>query len=374
LIFQDQSVAGTSAIATRSWSFGDGTTLTTSNTSPVTHTFNQMPTNTQTVSVVLTVTDAASRTSSFVQSYNLSRKVPTLPPPTPAPKLSIVALGNAGMAHPNTFFEGGSIVTNSFTQTGNCGVVFNAYTSNTVGGAYWTWAVSNTSGTATTNQVLNPTNANSQFWTLLLGSTANVTSTFTVTATYNNSGISPAPTVSETMTLNSNYVFRAPQISGGGGGCADIQSYTPLDKMHGEYRTGDDIKVCRHSDLAVLDRKISRAFASVQPCYRLSMACGATVVISSTTPLEGHDHERFLPQDATMKQLPVWIRANKNDEPAPFWDTVMSVEFVGNRTVNRVSVEGQDVCYWAGEKPNMFVSVHNVSAFGNRMGTPIKKL
>lgn len=368
LKFVDQSVPVDSAITQWEWNFGDGTTqVVASAGQTVTHTYNKMPTNTQDINVLLKVTDASGSTSTCVHTYHLSRTIPAIQPPSGSPEVYIIA-GSGGMANATSnVFIRSSVVSDSFTQAGNCGVFFQAYTSNTVGGAYWTWAISNTSGTATVNTVHDPAGANDQYWTLLLGNTANQTATFTITATYNGAG-TPAPTSSMQMTLNSTVVVTP---GGGGGGCADVNSFTPrADKLIGQYESGDIIDVCRHSDLSVFDRKVSRAFKSMQHCYRLTMACGATVVVSDSTPLEGRDGKRFLPMQAVLEQLPV-METCSGGEPSPFWDTVMTVEDVGMREVNRISVSGQDLCYWAGEQQGWYVSVHNVVNSSDRI--PYKK-
>lgn len=368
LSFKDTSVKGSNPISQWTWDFGDGSTQTVASAGQtVSHTYSDMVTNTQQVNVTLKVRDSAGLTSSVVGSYKLGRLVPALPPPSPNIVPQITAyIETSGIAPPagNVWSSQlGSIVSDTATASAGFGVVFEATSSNNVPGAYWTWTHTPISGANTVENNVWNAPSNNQFWAFLQNSSSNVSSKFSVKATYMNSGVSPAPNVSMTLTMTSTVAVPPPmRYGGGGGGCADVQSYTPFDnKLIGEYFKDDLIQVCRHKDLNVLTRRISRAFQSMQPCYRLHMACGATVVISSSTPLEGHDYERFLPEDSINKQLPVMDARQSGKEPNIFWDTIVKVEPLDERLVNRISLSGQDLCYWAGEQPDFYVSVHNVS-------------
>lgn len=374
LKFTDVSVAGSNPISQWIWNFGDGSTQTiTSAGQTVTHTYSNMLTNTQQVNVTLTTKDSTGLTSSVVHSYKLSRLIPAMPPPSPNIVPQITAyLEITGVPPPagNVWSSQlRDLVSDTVTCAAGFGVVFQATTSNTVPGAYWTWTRTPISGSNTAiNSVWNSP-SNNQFWTFLQGGSSNTTSTFRVTATYNNSGVTPSPNVSMQITMNAITQVQPTRHTGGGSGCADINSYTPFDnKLIGEYLKDDLIQACRHKDLNILTRRISRAYQSLQPCFRLHMACGATVVISSSTPLEGRDFERFLPQDSIGKQLPVMDSREPGKEPNVFWDTIMKVEPLDVRLVNRISLSGQDLCYWAGEQRDFYVSVHNVGE-----GSSIKK-
>lgn len=365
LSFKDTSVKGSNPISQWIWNFGDGTTQTVSSAGQtVTHTYSNMLTNTQQVNVTLTTKDSTGLTSSVVASYKLSRLVPALPPPSPNVVPRITAyIETTGIAPPGNSWttQLGAIVSDSATASAGFGIVFQASSSNNIPGAYWAWTLTPISGANTVENNVWNAPSNNQFWAFLQGNNSTRTSTFTVKAVYMNSGISPTPNVSATMTMTATTTVPLPTRSGGGGGCADIQSYTPFDnKLIGEYMQDDLIQVCRHRDLNVLTRRISRAYQSQQPCYRLHMACGATVVISASTPLEGRDFERFLPVDSLGKQLPVMDARQEGKEPNVFWDTIAEVEPVEVRTVNRISLSGQDLCYWAGEQKDFYISVHNV--------------
>jgi len=367
LSFTDTSVAGSNPISQWIWSFGDGTTQTvTSAGQTVSHTYSGMLTNTQQINVTLTVKDSTGLTSSVVTSYQLSRRIPALPPPSPTIVPSITAFLEVTGAPPpagNVWTtQLRSLVSDSAVASAGFGVVFQASVSNNVPGAYWTWSITPISGANTVNNNTWNAPANNQFWTFLEGGgSSNVSSKFSVKATYMNSGVSPNPNVSTTMTMTALTQVLQPVYTGGGGGCADINSYTPTDnKLIGEYMENDLIQVCRHKDLNVVSRRISRAFQSMQPCYRLHMASGATVVISASTPLEGRDFERFLPIDALNKQLPVMDARTPGKMPYVFWDTIAEIEPVEARLVNRISISGQDLNYWAGEQKGFYVSVHNM--------------
>lgn len=369
LKFKDTSVAGTNPISQWIWDFGDGSTQTVSSAGQtVTHTYSNMITNTQQVNVTLKVKDATNLTTTVVASYKLSRFIPALPPPSPniVPQLTayLEVTGAPPPAGNVWTSQLASIVSDSVTCAAGFGIVFVAKSSNNVPGAYWDWTLTPISGSNTVNNSKWNAPSNNQFWAFLEGGgTSNTTSKYSVTATYMNSGQSPNPNVSMTMTMNATTYVPLPVRTGGGGGCADIQSYTPFDnKLIGEYMKDDLMQVCRHKDLNVLTRRISRAYQSLQQCYRLHMACGATVVISDSTPLEGRDFERFLPSDSLNKQLPVMDARTSGKEPNVFWDTIVKVELLDVRMVNRISLSGQDLCYWAGEQPDFFVSVHNVSS------------
>lgn len=365
LKFIDTSVAGSNPISQWTWNFGDGTTQVVSTPGQaVTHTYSNMLTNTQQVNVTLTTKDSAGLTSSVVKSYKLSRLVPALPPPSPNINPQLTAyLEVTGMPPPagNVWnYQLRDIVSDSVTCAAGFGIVFQATSSNTVPGAYWNWVITPISGSNTiNNNAWNPP-SNNQFWAFLQSGASNTTSTYKVTATYM-SGNTALANVSMQMTMNAITKIQPTRTYSGGGGCADIQSYTPFDnKLIGEYAKEDLISVCRHRDLNVFTRRVSRAYHSLQPCFRLHMACGATVVISSTTPLEGRDFERFLPADSLGKQLPVMDSRQPGKTPYVFWDTIAEVEPIEDRIVNRISISGQDLCYWAGEQKDFYVSVHNV--------------
>lgn len=366
LKFKDTSSAGSNPISQWIWNFGDGTTQTVASAGQtVTHVYSNMLTNTQQVNVTLTTRDSAGLTSSVVHSYKLSRLIPALPPPSANVIPQITAYLEVTGAPPaagNVWTtQLRDLVSDNVTCASGFGIVFVATSANTVPGAYWNWSLTPISGSNTVNNNKWNAPSNNQFWTFLESGVSNTTSTFKVTATYV-SGNTNLANVSMQMTMNAIQQIQ-PTRATGGGGCADVQSYTPQDnKLIGEYVTGDIMQVCRHKDLNVLNRRISRAFQSMQPCFRLHMASGATVVISSSTPLEGRDFERFLPADSTGKQLPVMDSRQSGKTPYVFWDTIMKVEPVTERLVNRISLSGQDLCYWAGEQKDFYVSVHNVSS------------
>lgn len=373
LTFVDVSVAGNNSIVSWVWNFGDGTTQTLSSAKQtVSHTYNQMLTNTQDINVSLTVTDLIGKTATSVQVFRLVRSVPAIQLPSVNAHASIIA-ATPGSLISGTHYNLTSVVSDAVTSTGNCAVVFQAATSNTVAGAYWTWAISNTSGAATTQTVIAGSDgSNSQYYVLLAGNTSsNQTATFTVTATYND-GEPVLPAANSRMTLNSTVVIRPRGGATDVGdwndiGCVDINSYTPTGALIGEYAEGDIIQVCRHKDLSIFDRRVSRAFRSLQPCHRLVLTSGASIIVSDSTPLEGRDGKRFLPVESLNEQLPVMDKRNK-DNIMVFWDTIVEVTWAGYHEVNRISISGQDLCYWAGEQKDLYISVHNVamSYAGNR--------
>lgn len=377
----DTSVAGTDPLASWTWIWGDGTTSTSSSPgATVSHIYSTMPTNTQSVTVFLTVTDSVGTKSSFSHVFNIARNVAPIPPPAPTFNLSMnayQAFDIAGVpSAPTTAISYGPIVSDAVTSTGTTGVAFIPISSNNVPGAYWSYTISPVSGlplhhSSSANTTAgtwfesnytssgwanSQTSSNGMCFAFIGNLTANASSTFTVTATYMNSGTSPNPTISSTMQLNSSVVATTSNTGYGGGGCADVTSYTPLGPQIGEYQVGDPISVCRRVDLKSVDRIVSKQFFSLQNCYTLVNADGMSVVISDTTPLEGRNGEIFLPKDAIGKELPAM-----KGESNPFWSEIKTVEPAGRRLVNRLSISGQDVCYWAGEKDGEYISVHNMT-------------
>lgn len=89
------------------------------------------------------------------------------------------------------------------------------------------------------------------------------------------------------------------------------------------------------------------------PCVRITLASGAAVECSTSTPVTGHDGEVRRAPDA----LGMRLGALHGDEPL-VWERVVAVEGIGLRTVYHLYAN--DVCYAAGVDPQHRVMTHNI--------------
>jgi hypothetical protein len=252
-----------------------------------------------------------------------------------------------------------------------------------------TWTVTVNSGNNLSNTFVNlysgnasptqtPANlgvGNTQMYALLSDTRAYsssnppLTSNLTVTAAY---VLSNGASVSTNTHFVLNVTPAVPPSSsgGGGGGCVAIDQFTPSSgKMIGDYKEGDNIEVCIHKDLTNVVRQVSRAYQSLQPCYKLTTESGANVTASASTPMESRDGERVLFPDMLNKDIPV-----RRGVSQPVWEKVVAIDFVGDKVVNRISIAGEDLCYWAGGQDGVYISTHNVNDGGVGGRIPYKKL
>lgn len=376
LTFKDKSVAGSNTIVSWSWNFGDGSSSALQN--PPAHTYN-MTSSTLPVNVVLTVTDAAGKKASYTKALTLSKLPPAPAPkpvtPPPLPTTQILAFIGGTQSGANTVFKSGTPdgagVANG---VGSVGVYFNLVPSTSYTGATVNWTVTVNSGNTLSNTFVNlysgnttPTQTpaplgagNTQLYCMLVDTRAYnssnppLRSNITVKASY-------VLANSSTVNTSTNYVLTVqpqvpPSSGGGGGGCVEISQFTPLGKQIVEYKAEDEIAVCLHKTMSNATRVISRAYQSLQPCYKLTTESGAWVIASASTPMEPRDGQVVLLPDMLHKEIPV--RRGDNE---PVWEKVVAIEDVGERIVNRISVRGNDLCYWAGGEPGVYISTHNIN-------------
>lgn len=334
----DTSVADPSIpISTWLWSWGDGTTqVTTTPGIKLSHTYNNVSYNLETIGLSIAAANGSSAGASTSSQVWLNvtapayvAPAPVTAPNTPSPPVTVVV--------PHTVTIVGSVnglgmVTGSTVATGTANLVLTASVTNynaSTGSISWS-----VPPTASYNTVGAHTLAS--------------------TATYKESGTALANAAgSYTITV------QAAVVHTGGGGCADVVSYTPYDKRIGEYNDDDHISVCKHADLSLVDRVVKSTRHSMQPCTRITMQNGFTVILSNDTMLEGANGIRFLVGDSLGKAMPVW---DGDIESIPEWSIVKRVDAVPDHEVNHISLKGNDRCYWAGEQDGRYISIHNKEA------------
>jgi hypothetical protein len=136
-----------------------------------------------------------------------------------------------------------------------------------------------------------------------------------------------------------------------GGGCVDIAAWLPSGKMAGDVHTDDVIDICDYEELSTYATKVEGASISVQPCMKLITHTGASITASKSTPMTLFDGTTVLFPD--MLGRSVMVLRNGEME----WETVMTLQDVGNRPVNHIHVGGR--CYWAGDDEGVYIATHN---------------
>lgn len=147
---------------------------------------------------------------------------------------------------------------------------------------------------------------------------------------------------------------------GGGGGCVAAtsfvsQSHTAAEVMPFELIQGmtDDLEF---ELMQVHSNRVER-----QDSVRITMATGATLVVSKSTPLTLKDRSLIMVSDLTAGdyELPVRYDSGQFASAEPFWDTVVDIEDVGMVDVQVINVGGYS--YAAGEVPGAYIYTHNAT-------------
>lgn len=143
---------------------------------------------------------------------------------------------------------------------------------------------------------------------------------------------------------------------GGGGGCVHRDSYVRVNQQAHQVTPGDWLRgMTEKCEFEFMRCRSNRT--EFQPCVRIHMESGATLICSLSTPLTLEDGSLSFVRDlkAGMK-LPVWYD-NDEKHQEPWWDFVAQVEEVGDLPVQVVNIGGYS--YAAGEKPGAYIYTHN---------------
>lgn len=91
------------------------------------------------------------------------------------------------------------------------------------------------------------------------------------------------------------------------------------------------------------------------PGYRLTTVSGVSLVCSNTAPIPTTDGIVLAPN---VLGKSVAVRRDEGGESQSAWEVVTSVDAVGEIEVQHITVG--DKCFWAGEKPNVYILHHNM--------------
>jgi len=144
----------------------------------------------------------------------------------------------------------------------------------------------------------------------------------------------------------------SPACSGSGGGCVTVDSIMQDGSLAGDVVEGQELVTYDPYDyFSNGSSKVSYAKTKMQPCVRIVTESGASLVCSTTAPIPTLDNGYMLAPTLINRKVPV-MRENITN-----WETVTTVEFVGEREIRHITVENK--CFWAGETADAFILHHN---------------
>lgn len=195
-------------------------------------------------------------------------------------------------------------------------------------------------------------------WTFGDGGTSTATNP---THTYASDGsYTVTLTATDSTALTDDFSTTVSVVAGGGGGgCVAPTSFVTATQTAADVVPGDFIK-CMTSPGVFTELEVVSNRRELQPCVRLSMKTGASLLISMTTPVTLKDGSLMMVSELINGiELPVEYDS-KPEYPEPFWDTIDNIEYLGYMEVCLISVGGH--CYAAGEFAGAYIYTHNMSS------------
>jgi hypothetical protein len=143
--------------------------------------------------------------------------------------------------------------------------------------------------------------------------------------------------------------------SGGGGGewCVCVDSHMPDGWQAGAAQPGHALVVLRDDLQGVEPYQVVSAELAEATCVRLLTASGIELVCSESTPLTLVDGRVVNVWDGLAELVPVLDLGQFR------WESIISIESIGVRTVARIHCDGRT--YAAGAKPYRYILTHNPS-------------
>ncbi len=395
--FTDQSTAGSSAIVSWYWDFGDGTSYSVNNTPPP-HTYVANDCGVE-YTARLTVTDANGLSSTFSKTFILF-KLPA-PPPAPAPVPPPPAPDSppAPPPSPDSSVVGiettsGSVIIGSGVVTGVGSVVAShkATTSRTFAGAYFQWFVNTLSSTGagrsdsvtgTANSVLNQSITN--------GAGPESQSVMQITATYQyaNAFVIGSTTRAFMMIANNEVNANTTAPSGGGeggagttgsggttggtppppppgrggsgGGCVTIDTIIKGFGRAGDVKVGDILTVVDPVTLQFSTDVVTYSETKMQPAVRIKTASGVVLECSRTAPISDIHGNQVLAPDLLGHLIPI-----VSEEDGVSYEYVTEVSSIEDTLVQHITVGNK--FFPAAAESGAYILHHNLKHNGTGEG------
>jgi len=157
-------------------------------------------------------------------------------------------------------------------------------------------------------------------------------------------------------------------VYSGGGGCVVLESYIPWvdsqefndHKILQAYQleTDHQIWLADETTLEMFLGTVKKAITELQPCVRVTTFDGTSLVCSTTAPLPTLRGVVLAPEVLGEK-----VAVFKNN--LTYWETVTSVEPVGNKFVRAIDAHNKN--FWAGEEEGAYILHHNMSVSSMRV-------
>lgn len=134
--------------------------------------------------------------------------------------------------------------------------------------------------------------------------------------------------------------------------CVEIESFLPAGGIAGDIKVGDTMELASEITLEPRSGIVSRSDRSLQQCYRILTAGGASLVCSSSAPIPVRAGGYRRPTQLMGHEVAVRRAAGSG------WETIIDIVSVGYREVQNITVE--NACFWAGEKDGSYILHHNL--------------
>lgn len=140
-------------------------------------------------------------------------------------------------------------------------------------------------------------------------------------------------------------------------GCVATISHLPDGKIAGDIRVGDTMQLADHTSLEAATGEVTFSVEKTCPGFRIVTVSGATLMCSDTAPIPTLDGLVLAPD---LLGKAVAVRRDGPDGSKNTWEEVIEVQDIGSLLVQHITVG--DRCFWAGEKPGVYILHHNMKA------------
>ena len=137
-------------------------------------------------------------------------------------------------------------------------------------------------------------------------------------------------------------------------GCVSIGSYLPNGGLAGNVMVGETLQLADPETLEPREGVVSRSDRSIQSCWRIVTAGGATLICSDTAPIPVRAGGYRFPQQLMGHEVAV-LR-----DGVAGWELVVDIVGMGKRYVQNITVENAN--FWAGERAGVYILHHNRKA------------
>lgn len=154
-----------------------------------------------------------------------------------------------------------------------------------------------------------------------------------------------------------DYTNKGDGVESFAGACVHVDSYLPSGAKAGWVKVGSVLHLCdpdtEEPDVGV----VSYSQEKLAPGYRIITSSGASLVCSDTAPIPTRENGYKTPPKLLGQYVPV---INYTTEETMVWEEVVETEKLGLILVQHITAG--DKCFWAGEKPGVYILHHNMKA------------